>query len=86
MPDDELPPFLRPLAETCGLPATPTYGSRYDATYRNYFENRHRWLCRSCGETVTDRYTHELDHRKNSWIREIDALYETVHILFGGES
>lgn len=40
-------------------------------------------MCRSCGEQVTDRYSHELEHRQESWVSHVDRLYEIVVELFG---
>lgn len=79
MPDR--PDWDKPLAEVLGWPV-PTYGSRYVSTSWNRVP---RWRCRTCGEEVFDRYAHELAHRSESWIGEIDRLYETLVILFGSE-
>lgn len=72
-----------PLADRLGLPVTPTYGSRYEPNFLSYTYTQ-SWTCRTCGGRVTDRYAHELEHRANSWVKDIDKLYDTVAILFGG--
>lgn len=84
MSDTEQPPgdrwkdWHKPLAEALGWPV-PTYGSRYEDVSWNAMP---RWRCRTCRGEVKDRYAHELEHRRESWIREVDKLYETVSILF----
>lgn len=71
-----------PLAARLGLPVIPTYGSRYQPAWPGC---TYAWNCRTCWGRVTDRYAHELEHRKNAWIKNIDALYETCVILFGSQ-
>lgn len=79
-PVDDVPHWLQPLAESLGMPIVRSYGSRYaDISF-----NRHLvWMCRSCGTRVNDRYQHELEHRKESWVSHVDRLYEICKELFG---
>lgn len=70
----------RPLAEVLGWPV-PTYGSRYENVSVSIYAVSFR--CRTCGSQVKDRYEHELMHRREHWINEVDRLFETVSILFG---
>lgn len=78
--EEEAARHYRPLAQTCGLPSTPSYGSRYaDISFNSHLV----WMCRSCGARVTDRYEHELEHRKESWVSHVDKLYDVLIHLFG---